>query len=228
MSTPVEIRAQDTLPVRSRVSWGAVLAGAVVAFAVCLLFGFLGTAVGLSVRPHVTGQELGTGTVIYSIVVTLVSLGIGGCVATRCAVGETRLEAVLYGVMVWCVLFAALFTFMASGAAVGFSSVMNVASVSRAPLAPPPVTEEALRAAGIVPTPEQAEKLRTMTGRPADSLQAMVSDPDTIKAAWWTFTGLLLSMGSAVLGAIAGSGPNFVVRRLAVRNTATILAERQG
>ncbi|HVR74826.1 MAG TPA: hypothetical protein VMT52_10860 [Planctomycetota bacterium] len=110
---------------------------------------------------------------------------------------------------------------------------MNAASVSRPPvvaLAPPPITEEALRASGIVPTPEQAEKLRALTDRPADTqdtLQVMVSDPDTIKAAWWTFTGLLLSMGSSVLGAIAGSGPSFVIRRLAVRNTATVIAERQ-
>ena len=47
-NTPNQPRVEDVLPVRSRVSWQAVFAGAVIAVAMSVVLALLGTAVGVS------------------------------------------------------------------------------------------------------------------------------------------------------------------------------------
>jgi len=64
--------------VRSRVSWGAILAGAVIALAVYFLLSALGVALGLSLSDRVDPNNLGTGAGIYALVSYLVALFLGG------------------------------------------------------------------------------------------------------------------------------------------------------
>src|SRR5262245_51104205 len=113
MATAIE--TQDVLPVRSRVSWGAIFAGAVVALTVYLLLSSLGVALGLSVSGRVDGQNLAIGAGIWAILSTLISLFLGGWVASQCTAGETRGEAAVYGVVVWGIFFAALLWLAAGG-----------------------------------------------------------------------------------------------------------------
>ena len=217
MATTLNVaRAEDLLPVGSRVSWGAIFAGAMVALALYLLFSVLGTAIGLTVSRQVEADELGTGAAIYAILVNLIALFVGGWVTSQCAVGENKLEAAVYGVILWGVVFAILLWLMVSGVRMGFNAVINEASGN--PSAPQ-ITSDGLRSVGIGPGQTQASgapsQPQTAGGAPTD-LRSVASDPRTVQAAWWTFAGILLSMMAAVGGALAGSGPNVILRRVVV------------
>jgi hypothetical protein len=62
MATNETIRAEDVLPVRSRISWGAIFAGAMVALSLYFLLTMLGAALGLSVGDRIAqiGQDIFT------------------------------------------------------------------------------------------------------------------------------------------------------------------------
>ena len=110
------LKATDLLSVKSRVSWGAIAAGAMVALAVYFFLTLLGLAIGLEVasrRP--ADRELGIGTAIYAVFTLLLSMFLGGWSTSRLAVGETKLEAVLYGVILWGVLFLGMFWLIGAG-----------------------------------------------------------------------------------------------------------------
>ena len=118
-------RAVDVLSVRSRVSWGAISAGAMVALAVYFLLTLLGVAIGLEVVGR--GQpNLGFGAALYSILTLLLSMFLGGWAVSRLAVGESKLEAILYGVILWGVLFLGMFWLVSVGVRIGFGAILGL------------------------------------------------------------------------------------------------------
>jgi len=124
-ATP-SLKATDLLAVKSRVSWGAISAGAMVALAVYFLLTFLGLAIGLELASRRGADHpLGAGAAIYSIVSLLLSMFLGGWATSRLAVGESKLEAVLYGVILWGVLFLGMFWLIGAGIRVGFGAVVS-------------------------------------------------------------------------------------------------------
>ena len=125
-STTPSLKATDLLAVKSRVSWGAIAAGAMVALSIYLLLSFVGLAVGLELasRPRMA-ESLGVGTSIYVIVSLLLAMFFGGWATSRLAVGESKLEAVLYGVILWGVLFVGMFWLVGSGFSAGFGAIMS-------------------------------------------------------------------------------------------------------
>jgi len=91
---------------RSRISWGAVLAGAVVAVATTVLLSLLGAAMGAgSIRPlDTTSTDLanfGIGAAIWEIINLALSMAFGGYVAARLSGTHSHLDAELHGVTVW-------------------------------------------------------------------------------------------------------------------------------
>lgn len=67
----------------TRLSWGAVFAGVVIAVAVQLVLGILGAGIGLSMVDPVEGTTpgaagFGIGAGIYWLITTVVALGAGG------------------------------------------------------------------------------------------------------------------------------------------------------
>lgn len=85
----------------SRVSWGAIFAGAVVALSFWVLLFSLGLAFGLtSVEPgeSIRGEALFTG--IWSLVTPLVALFVGGLTAGWLC-RERKMSSMLHGVTVW-------------------------------------------------------------------------------------------------------------------------------
>jgi high-affinity Fe2+/Pb2+ permease len=52
------IQASDVLPVRSRISWGAVLAGAFIALTAYIVLATLGAAMGLSLSNKMTSHAM--------------------------------------------------------------------------------------------------------------------------------------------------------------------------
>lgn len=116
------------MPVRSRVSWGAIAAGAMVFVAIYFLLTMLGVAVGLEVSANRNDVDLGNGAALWSILTLLLAMFLGGWATSRLAVGETKLEAILYGVILWGVLFIGMFWLFGVGVRIGFGAMMGVAS----------------------------------------------------------------------------------------------------
>ncbi|QDT17293.1 hypothetical protein [Alienimonas californiensis] len=127
-----DVGVDDVLPVRSRVSWGAILAGAVLALALYFLLTLLGAAIGLSVGPDTDADTLGTGAAIWAIVVTALCLFAGGYLASEFTVGESKVEGAVYGALVWAAVFAMLLWLMASGVRAGFNAMVGVATAGGA------------------------------------------------------------------------------------------------
>ena len=90
----------------TRLSWGAIFAGVVIAVAVQLVLGILGAGIGLTMvdpvegtTPGATGFGIGAG--IYWLITTIVALGSGGYAAARVAGVHERFDALVHGLVVW-------------------------------------------------------------------------------------------------------------------------------
>ena len=125
VSTP---RASDLLAVRSRVSWGAIAAGAMIATAIYFVLTLLGIALGAEVAVRGATTHLGSGAALYAILTLLVSMFFGGWATSRLAVGETKLEAVLYGIILWGALFLGLVWLFSVGVRTGFGAMVGLTS----------------------------------------------------------------------------------------------------
>jgi len=217
------VQAQDVLPVRSRVSFSAIFAGAVVALALSLLLHMLGAALGLSLINHVGDNTLSTGALVWAIGMTLIALFAGGYVTSRCSVGETHGEAAIYGVIMWGVVFAMLLWLMASGARMGLTAIMGVANNPAVARSDADLTASGFTEDQIANNRTQFDKLRARWDNVPAELRSAAEDPRARSAAWWTFAGVLLSMLASIAGAVVGAGPEFVLTRwgLGVRRTTT-------
>ena len=89
-----------------RISWSAVLAGVLVALVSQILLTLLGVGIGLSTIDPVTEQNptagLGTGSAVWYIISSLLSLFIGGWIAGRLASTPRLFDGIIHGVLTWC------------------------------------------------------------------------------------------------------------------------------
>ena len=235
-ATP-SLKATDLLAVKSRVSWGAIGAGAMVALAVYFFLTLLGLAIGLEVasrRP--VNEGMGMGAAIYSIVTLLLSMFLGGWSTSRLAVGETKLEAVLYGVILWGVLFLGMFWLIGAGVRVGFGALVSGAVVINtddpADAASPDALNKLvdrynsevggdkfvadLTKAGV--DEAQARKIQANLKEKFDTVRndpgSLIKDPGvrqagvdiSRQAAWYSLAGVAISMFAVIVGSLMGSG----------------------
>jgi hypothetical protein len=211
LAAPRAEREEPAPAVRSRVNWGAIFGGAMVALALYFLLTLFGAAAGLSIGGRVRPETVGMAAALWAVLSTVLALFVGGYVTTQCSVGESRFEAVLYGVILWGVLFGMLLWLMASGVQAGFGAMVGMASANQN------ATEDftargwewAARKAGV---PEgKIQEMRNADGR------GVAEDPEArrqtaegaARVAWWSFSGTLLSMLAAVAGSYAGTGERF-------------------
>jgi hypothetical protein len=90
----------------SQVSWGAVIAGAVVAIAVGLMLNALGAGVGATTvdataRNSPSASSLGIGAAIWILISNLIGLAVGGYVAARLSGTSDNTDGTLHGLAVW-------------------------------------------------------------------------------------------------------------------------------
>jgi hypothetical protein len=81
--------ATDLLSVKSRVSWGAIAAGAMIALTIYVVLALLGLALGIEVAVRGPNEYLGPGAAVYTIVSLLLAMFFGGWATSRLAVGES-------------------------------------------------------------------------------------------------------------------------------------------
>jgi hypothetical protein len=92
---------------RSRISWGAVIAGAIVAAATSLLLSLLGAAFGagsvgdLQAAARGEANAAGVGIAIWAIIDLFLSMLFGGYVASRLSGTHSHLDGELHGVTMW-------------------------------------------------------------------------------------------------------------------------------
>ncbi|HEX8445366.1 MAG TPA: hypothetical protein VF649_02020 [Sphingomonas sp.] len=90
----------------TRLSWGSIFAGVVIAVAVQLVLGILGAGIGLTMVDPVEGTTpgaagFGIGAGIYWLITTIIALGAGGYAAARVAGAHDRFDALVHGLVVW-------------------------------------------------------------------------------------------------------------------------------
>lgn len=128
-----EMAAEGAPSLPSRVSWGAILAGAVIAVMVGLMLNILGVAVGVTAIDAVEGDTpsastFGIGAGIWLLVSNLIGIAVGAYAAARLSGTADRTDATLHGVGVWAIGFllsAVLVGNLAAGVA---SSAIGAAS----------------------------------------------------------------------------------------------------
>lgn len=106
----------------TRVSWGAIFAGAVSAVALTALLSLLGLAIGFGSLDPAEGDSVRgvpKSTLIWWAVISVLATGIGGFVAGRLAGIPRSLTGALHGLAVWSV--ATLLTLWLATTAVGFA-----------------------------------------------------------------------------------------------------------
>ncbi len=225
MTNDTPVQAEDVIPVRSRISWAAIVAGSLLALAVWTLLVLLGSAIGLSIHDTVNGRGLAIGAVIWAILVTAGSLFLGGFIASQMTTGENKLEGALYGVLVWAVMSGVLMYLAAHNYGVGFSGIMAMANNSNAAATPSGLTWEEMARQSGVPQSEIDRMRANVPDATARSREA-ANDPnranDNAKAAgWYSFLGTLIAMAAAAIGGYAGAGPTLRLFTVRVQQPAT-------
>jgi len=121
----------------SRISWGAVVAGAVVALTTGLMLNALGAGVGATTvdaaaRGSPSASSFGIGAAVWLLVSNLIGLAAGGYVAARLSGTSDNTDGTLHGLAVWgttflvsAVLLGNLVSGIASTATSGASSLIG-------------------------------------------------------------------------------------------------------
>ena len=159
-----------------KVSWGGIFGGVMVAVGLLLLLAALGVAVGITaVDPQSTQLgKLGAGAAIWTGVSLLLALFLGGLVASRLGATYDRSTSFFEGFLVWIVSLLLVAYLAASGMSWIAGDTFSMMGAT------PDITMSA--------PPDVVEQIK----------------PQAAKTAWITFGSLILSLGAALIGAMAG------------------------
>ena len=187
-----------------RVSWGAVLAGMVIAVVVQLVLGLVGAGIGLSTVDPLRystpdASTFGIGAGIWWIVSSVIALFAGGWVAGHLSGSTEATDSLLHGLLTWGMatlvtvyLLASLVGSVVRGGASVVGKTASVAAAGAGAVAAPAadMVKDRMAASGITleTVTAQAQKLLAQTGNPA--LQP----------------GAIAQQASAAAGQIAGAG----------------------
>ena len=159
-----------------RVSWGGIFGGVMVAVGLLLLLAALGVAVGITAVDRQATQlgTLGIGAAIWTGASLLLALFLGGLVASRLGATYDRTTSFFEGFLVWIVSLLLVAYLAASGMSW--------------------IAGDTFGMMGAAPDLSMSV--------PPDVVQGI--GPQAAKAAWVTFGSLILSLGAALIGAMAG------------------------
>lgn len=178
----------------NRVSWGAILAGAILAMVLQLVLTLVGAGVGLSTVDPIhydtpDASSYGMGAAIWWAVSSVLSLFAGGWVAGHLAGAPGRTDAMLHGLVTWglasllgAYLVASAVSSVVKGGAMAAGSVASAAGTGIAAAAGPAADEakKQLQANGITmdSVKAQAQQLLAQTGKPALQPDALKQQAD--------------------------------------------------
>lgn len=212
----------------TRISWGSIFAGVMVALIVGVILDLLGIAIGAgSINFNKGGSPfsgLGVGAGIWFAVSMIIALFIGGWVAGFVATTYTKTDGLIHGLTVGS--FASLVSvfFIASmlvgiiGAAAGVAgkSLDLLGQAANAPGTGQVIDKEIKRAEQVAKatTSQDAQQAARQAGQAATRTTAQIS--------WWLFAATLLGLiASAVGGLVAGPRPYLPSERMHATRTRT-------
>lgn len=180
----------------SRINWGAIFAGTFIAILFQLFFGLLGLAVGLSVLSPgqaISPQSVGIGTVIWLVIVTLISVFIGTFAAGRYASFQSKFDGIFHGITTLAFLTVMSLFLFTSGISsiVGGTLEMGI-QAAQTPQAQQAAPSRMTGAAAPAMTPQQQLALKQQADRYATG------------AAWTAFITILLAIITAITGGYLG------------------------
>jgi len=197
------VKYEDVTQLRSRISWGAIFGGMVVALSAYLILTLLFMGIGVSLNENaIRTNAFGIAAVVAAVVTVVAAMFLGGWVTTQLTAGETQREAVIHGVLCWAAFTGSILCMAASTARTGYAALVSGAVVVQN--APAQNVEPALRNARL--SQEQVDQVRAYLNDPRN--QEMGKET-AMAVVWGALIGTLLSMGAAVGGALAGCGPSF-------------------
>ncbi|MCE7989693.1 MAG: hypothetical protein DYG89_51770 [Caldilinea sp. CFX5] len=219
-----------------RVRWGAILAGLFTTISTFILLSILGLAIGASAfNPGDDLTNFGTGAGIWSAVSALIAFFVGGWMAARAAAVHGRGNGALNGAMVWIVMIPLALYLVSSGIGATLRALGGVAATGLQVAAPvvgeaaagvanlPGVTVQSVQAtaeaAGTALTEPDAQatvQAQVEAALPDVNEQQVVNAAET--STWSTLVALLLGLGAALLGGLAGARTRH--RHVAVTATA--------
>lgn len=205
----------------SRVSWGAVFAGLVIATALQVVLTVLGAAIGLTALDGTSsGRAFGVGAAIWALLVPLVTLFVGGMTAGRLANVRDRTDGFLHGALVWGMSLLLATYLLGTGASRILGGTLNLAgnvtgsavSAAGSVASRPDLDGGALqqararveaeaRARGLTEEEVQAQiaRVQESAGEVADQAQSVAAG-----GAWLALLALGLSLAAAAVGALRG------------------------
>jgi len=206
--------APDLMGVKSRVSWSAIVGGALIALSCYLVLTLLFAAIGISLtEAGVRANAIGYGVLAAMILTLIVSLFLGGWVSAQLTAGETRQEAVIYGLLTWAAVTGITLFLVGAGVRAGYFGVVGGSGVAENSAARSMSWEELARQSGV---PEQQIASAKNAVDPA-RVRAELNDPANqekareaaMAASWAALVCTMVSMAASVGGALAGRGMAF-------------------
>jgi len=196
--------AAGVMPRRATYSWGAIIAGVIMALGIWLLLGVLGAAVGLSVlgvtSPGETGMGMGFGAMIWCVASGLVALFFGGFLAGRFSGLWRRADGLWHGAIMWA-LAAIAATLMLALLAGTLLPGMTATATGGSPAA---VQAGEHQTGAVTAGGELRKTAEYANGAVVQAAQQAQAGGLTVGAAWGVFVLLLLGLVSAMLGGAAG------------------------
>jgi len=223
MSTVVSstgpIEARDVMPIRSRVSWSAVLAGAVIAITITLFLTVFSGTLGLTLNDQ--GVRSGTAalvSVIAAIFAGMVGLFVGGWTTSRLIVGEDKCEAGIHGLLMWATVFVITAGLIGAGVNGGYNALLAGAIVGQNVETGVDNWEAAALRAGV--SQERINQLKAQTS--PEAVKAQIQSPENqekvreagIAIGWSSLAAMLLTLLTSMAGALFGAGPEFKISHL--------------
>jgi hypothetical protein len=198
-----------------RVSWGSIVGGVLLAVGLLILLTALGAAIGITAADpgQTDAGTAGRAAGIYGAVALLLSLFFGGWASTRIGAIVDRATSFCEGALVWVVsimLVAGLATMGLSNLVGGAMSLAGTASQAAGAVAQTPQGQDAANASAGSSAQvigQAKDKVGDLIDRAKSgelSQRAAEAKPAATRGAWITFGALVLSLLTAVVGAMAG------------------------
>lgn len=128
-------------PVYRHISWGAIVAGTLVALVIMMILNLLGIAFGLGFINPAEGvipfSALGTGAIVWWVVSNLIAIFAGSYIAGRVAGIPSGFASTLHGILSWCLYTLTFFWILTTSLGSLMSGVGCVASGSLSPITSP-------------------------------------------------------------------------------------------
>lgn len=208
---------------RSRVRWGAILAGVIAGMIVQAILTLLGLAIGLQAAdpadPTYNWTGLGTGSGFWLLLSAIASGFAGGWVASSLANIGSRFDGLAHGILSWGVFMVIAAYLMGSGMGAVLGGAFNMTSSVLSGASQGLAMDDQNRQQGVAMIREQMTNQQQQQQQ-ANQQQAAPTNEEITRAeqsadaaagvTWGAFIIALLSLGASALGGVMGLKNHYV------------------